>query len=142
METNGPYPDANRASADLSAVRRGQDAIRSLPWPWWLYTGNGTLLGIMALLPLLGSPTGAGLLVVLVLGLVLFNYWAGSRMGAPYAVPRNRVFLAAVALSALFLTGSIAAAGVGQTGLVWLCAGGTVLSYALGSLVHYRGTRA
>ena len=141
METTGPAPDRNQAAAELAAARHAEDTIRSLPWPWWLYTGNGILLGAAALAPLLGSPLGSGLLIVLMLALCVFNYWAGSRMGAPYALPRNRAFLAAVSVSGLWLTGSIATAGVGQTGLVWICAGGTVVSYAVGSLIHYRGTR-
>jgi len=141
METNGPAPGRRRASAHLSAARNAQDTIRSLPWPWWLYTANGAVLGAAALLPLLGSPTGSGLLVVLVLVLCVFNYWAGSRMGAPLAVPRSRTFLAAVTLSALFLTTSIVSAGAGLTTLVLICAAGTVVSYAAGSVLHYRGTR-
>ena len=138
----GQHPVAVRArpavaSRTEASARREDSARGRVPLTrrtWFVIVGG-------ALLPLLGSPTGSGLLIVLMLGLCLFNYWAGSRMGAPYAVPRNRAFLVAVVLSALFLTGSIAAAGVGQTWLVWACAGGTVVSYAVGSLVHYRGTR-
>lgn len=141
METNGPLPDGNRASADLSAARNAQDAIRSLAWPWWLYAANGVLLGAAAILPLLDSPTGSGLLAVLVMGLCFFNYWAGSRMGAPFAVPRIRAFLAAVVLSGAFLTASIVAAEMGLTRMVLFCAAGTVASYAVGSIVHYRVTR-
>lgn len=141
METTGPLPDGSRARAGLAAVSRSQDALRSLPWPWWLYTVNGAGLGAAALLPLLGSPEGSALLAVFIMGLCAFNYWAGSRMGAPFTLPRSRAFLACVALSAVLLASSILAAGSGLTGLVWCCAAGTVLSYAVGSVLHYRDTR-
>ncbi len=116
-----------------------KDAIRSLPWPWWLYTGNGILLGAAALLPLLDSPVGSALFTALMLALCVFNYWAGSRMEAPYAVPRSRVFLACIALSAAFLASSILATDTPW--LVCICAAGTAGSYALASVLHYRGTR-
>ncbi|MGW9404286.1 hypothetical protein ACWGQ2_09995 [Arthrobacter sp. NPDC055585] len=141
METTGPRPDGRRAAADLNAARNAQEAILGLPWPWWLYTANGSLLGAAALLPLLGSPAASGLLVLLVLIICVFNYWAGLRMGAPFAVPRSLGFLVCVAMSAAFLTAAIVAGGSGATWLVWICAAGTVVSYAVGSVLHYRGTR-
>ena len=141
METNGRLPEDDQALVDLAAARDSQGFLRTLPWPVWLYAGNGAALGAAALLPLLASPVGSGLLTVLVVGLCVFNYSAGFRMGAPFAVPRNRVFRACTALSGVLLTAAVTAGFAGLTGLVWVCAAGTVLSYAVGSVSHFRETR-
>lgn len=140
METNAPIPNRSQASAALAAAQSAQGSIRSQPWPWWLYVSNGLFLGVSALLPLLGRP-GSGLLAVLVVAACAFNYWAGSRMGLPFAVPHCWVFIVAVVLSTLFVVASLAASWAGMWGLVWVCAAGTVLSFGTGSVFHYRATR-
>lgn len=139
METNAPIPDRSQASAALAAAQSAQDSIRSQPWPWWLYVTNGLFLGVSALVPLLGRP-GSGLLVVLVIAACAFNYWAGSRMGLPFAVPRSRIFIGALIFSTLFLVASLAASWAGTWWLVWVSAAGTVLSFGTGSVFHYRAT--
>lgn len=140
METNAPIPDRCQASAALAAAQSAQDSIRSQPWPWWLYVTNGLFLSVSALVPLPGRP-GSGLLVVLVIAACAFNYWAGSRRGLPFTVPRSRIFIVATMFSTLLLVASLAASWTGMWWLVWVCAAGTVLSFGTGSVFHHRATQ-
>ncbi|WP_434739488.1 hypothetical protein [Micromonospora sp. SH-82] len=140
MESIEPTPNRHQAAADLDAVAAAQHAVRNRPWPRWIYPANALLLGAMALTPLLES---ARLGAWITLGIAVFalNYWAGHQIGTPFAIPTSRGFLAAVALSAVFLATAMIAGDADATWLVVACAAGTSISYTIGSVLHHRSTR-
>lgn len=137
MATIDPIPSRHQAAADLDAVAKAQRAVRDRPWPMWLYPVNVLLLGAIALL---GSTSFVALVVLgLLVGVV--NYGAGYLMGTPFAVPTSRGFLAATTAAMLFLVAAMIAGFAGLSWLVVLCAAATAISYAVGSILHYRSTR-
>lgn len=142
MATIDPPPNHDTAMADLDAVADAQRLVRDRRWPAWLYPANALLLGAIALTPMLPEPTMLGGWIVLLLGVFLLNYWAGHLIGTPFAVPTSRGFRAALAAAVLFL---VAAMTIGHLGgppsLALACAAGTMISYGIGSVVHYRSTR-
>ncbi len=142
METIEAQPDPRDAASGLDAVADAQRAVRSRPWPLWLYPSNALLLGALALAGIIDSSMIAALVVVALGGTFsALNYWAGRRMGTPFAIPASRAFRSLVAVSAVFVILSLFTR---EAGLEWAtvpCAAGATLSYGLGSVVHYRSTR-
>ncbi|WP_428964798.1 PALP domain-containing protein [Micromonospora fluostatini] len=126
--------------ADLDAVADAQRAVRDRPWPLWLYPANTLLLGVMALTPLLGV-VRLGAWVVLGLAVFGLNYWAGHRIGTPFAVPTSRGFRVALTATALFLATAMITGTAGSSWLVVASAVGTMISYGVGSVFHHRSTR-
>ena len=142
VETIDRTPEPAEAAANLAAVADARRAVRDRPWPIWLYPANALALGTMASTPLL--PELAALAAWVASGVAIFvlNFWAGHRMGTPFAIPTSREFGVAVATSTLFLVAALVFGYVeGADRLVVGCAVGTALSYAIGSLLHYRSTR-
>src|SRR5699024_10581733 len=128
-------------SEELSAVADAQRAVRDQPWPVWLYPTNALLLAGLALTGLLASSMLAAF-TALILGvsLVVVNYWAGRRMGTPFAVPTSRSFRALLVVSAIFLIASLFASDANLEWAIIGCAAGAAISYGIGSIVHYRST--
>lgn len=141
METIDSSPDPRAASSALDAVAEAQRAVRDRPWPLWLYPLNALLLGGVALAGLI-RPSMVAALVVLVLGATLaaVNHWAGRRMGTPFAVPTSRGFRILAAASGAFVIASLFARDAALEWAVIACAGGAVIAYSLGSVLHYRST--
>ncbi len=98
--------------------------------------GWGALVGLLP-----SSILAAILMVVLASALAAFNYWAGRPMGTPYAIPTSTGFRVLVAVSGLFVMGSLFARPVGLDWVIVACAAGAVVSYAIASFFHYRSTR-
>lgn len=142
METNGESSDRISAVDGLDAIAAARRAVRDQPWPTWLYPTNALLLGAITLTSLLDSSMMASLLIlVLGVGVALINYQAGRLMGTPYAVPTSKVFLGFVILAgASTATAVVLRETLSEQGII-ACASGAVISYGLGSVVHYRSTR-
>lgn len=141
METKERPPGPTEAAADLFAVAAARRAVRDRPWPIWLYAANTLLLGAMATTPLLPDRAALAAWMVSGIGVFALNFWAGHRIGTPFAIPTSRGFGAAVAVSALFLAAALVVGDAnGAQWVVLACAAGTALSYAAGSLIHYRST--
>lgn len=80
------------------------------------------------------------LILVLGVGVALINYRAGRLMGTPYAVPTSKVFLGLVILAgASTATAVVLRETLSEQGII-ACAAGAIISYGLGSVVHYRST--
>ncbi|HEV7949012.1 MAG TPA: hypothetical protein VGP24_04510 [Glaciihabitans sp.] len=142
METIPPAPGRSEAAADLDAVVDAQHAVRNRPWPKWIYPANTVLLGAMALSPLVEDPERLGVWIVVMIAVFTLNYWAGQVIGTPFALPTSRIFLAAVATSGLFLVAALAIGSMASAPWVVVgCAAGSMVSYGIGSVVHYRSTR-
>jgi hypothetical protein len=141
METTGRSPSRREAATGLAAIAHAQRAVRDRPWPLWLYPTNALLLGGVALTGLIESSVFAAL-VALALGSVLaaVNYWAGHALGTPYAISTSRGFRMLAALSGAFVIASVLAPADGPGWLVLAGAAGAVISYSVGSAVHYRST--
>jgi len=142
METIYPEPDPQQAAADLDAVADARRAVRDRRWPLWLYPTNALLLGALALAGLVDSSMLATF-ILLPLGVALarFNYWAGRRMGTPFAVPTSRGFRVLVALSGLCVLLSVFARAADLPWLIIACAVAAVISYGAGAALHHRSTR-
>lgn len=141
METINPDPGPREASAGLDAAADARRAVRDRPWPLWLYPINALLLGGLALAGLLRSSMLATL-VVLILGIALaaLNYRAGRLIGTPFAIPTSLGFRILVAVSGAFVLVSLLARGADLEWAIIVCAVGAVISYGLGSVLHYRST--
>lgn len=142
METNHSNPDPREAAAALDAVADAQRVVRDQPWPLWLYPANALLLGALVLAGLAhDSRLSSIATLVCAVTLALLNYWAGRLIGTPFAIPTSRGFLALVILAGVFMLASVFARGTGATWFIVFCAAGAVVSYGLGSVLHYRSTR-
>ncbi|QEW03227.1 hypothetical protein [Microbacterium lushaniae] len=142
METTAAIPDPGEAAASLDAIADAQTAVRDRPWPIWLYVINALLLGGVAIAGLVDSSTIGALVVgALAVALVALNYWAGRRMGAPFAVPTSRGFLLLVAVASVFVLGSLLARLADFDWGIIACAVGATSCYSIGAVLHFRSTR-
>lgn len=141
METINPDPDPREAAARLDAAADARRAVQDRPWPIWLYPINALLLGGLALAGLLRSSLLAALIVLIIgIALAALNYWAGRLIGTPFAIPTSLGFRILVAASGAFVIVSLLARAADLERVVIVCAIGAVLSYGLGSVLHYRST--
>lgn len=142
METIPSHPDRHTASAALDVVAEARRAVRDRPWPLWLYLSNAVLLAGVALTGLIETPIAFALVAgVLAMGLAALNYWAGTRMGTPFAIPTSPGFRICAITAGAFVIASLLARGAGLPWVVVLCAGGVLISYGLGAAFHRKSTR-
>ncbi|XBH22679.1 hypothetical protein V5R04_05515 [Jonesiaceae bacterium BS-20] len=80
------------------------------------------------------------IVVVLGVSIARINYQAGRQMGTPYAVPTSKVFLEFVILAAISTVTAVVLRDSLSEPAIIACAVGTILSYGIGSIVHYRST--
>ncbi|WP_432520990.1 hypothetical protein [Kineococcus sp. SYSU DK006] len=140
MASTGGRPDPDEARAALAGIQQVQRAVRDTPWPTWLYPTNALLLGAMTLTFLLEQHrTAAFLAVALVVAAV--NLVAGYRMGAPWALPTSRLFLAAVAAAGACVVAALVLADLTRSSwpVLVLAVAATAL-YSAGAVAHRRST--
>jgi len=140
MESIGQVPNPAEARDALASIDDVQRAVRDTPWPAWLYLINAVLLGAMALTSLLHEHRSGALLAV-GLTVVGVNVTAGYRIGAPWALPTSRGFLAAVAASVYCVVAALAVADlIEPTWPVVVLALAATAIYLTGGVVHRRST--
>jgi len=141
MENTDPAPDSSSAHEALADIDRAQRAVRDTPWPIWLYPVNAILLGAMALTPLLEDYGVATMLAISAL-IVALNVMAGHRIGTPWVIPTNRVFLTSITVSVACLGAALIVYDqTDRVAFVVALAGGATVSYLIGSVAHHRSTR-
>lgn len=134
--------DPREAAAQLDDAAAAARAIRDTPWPAWLYPTNALLLGGLALDSLVRPSILAALLViVLAVGFVAINFWAGRRIGAPFAIPTSAGFRILAAIAAVLVLASLFTRELEGPWPTVACAVGAVASYGIGSVLHWRSTR-
>lgn len=133
--------DPREAAAQLDAAADAARSIRDIPWPAWLYPANALLLGGLALDNLVRPSILAAILaLVLAVGFVAINYWAGRRIGAPFAIPTSAGFRILAAVAAVFVLASLFTREFDTPWPTIACAVGAVTSYSIGSVLHWRST--
>ncbi len=142
MENNLDAPSPAEAREALAHIDAAQRAARDMPWPTWLYPVNALLVGAMTATFALGDD---GFVFLLAAGAVLIavNMLAGYRMGAPFAFPTSRVFLASVgaAIACLLAAFIVAEVSTRQWPIVVLAVAAASI-YLAGGVVHRRSTGA